>query len=297
MKKFISLLLTLCLAFTMSISIVNADEVTSYGLTLVDNTVTPAKTYEFTGEDLDKLATTKNHNFSGINNQGTVKIEKNIYGVNLKTLLKKAGFTTSKKLKKIKSIEFDASGDKLAINTSDLFSTRYYYSKLQKFNAVKGKVNTKSAKKNRKAVSPIIALNGPDDQNAKLYLGQEYASERNWPKFWGNITTIILNKTSTEVTRYEAAKITIEKEVKKGTSIAFDEMNSLGKPIGGFIYYTMNGKNPSEENAYIYNYDTKQGRINAKVFSKTGNYTVKAVIRGFGKKDSKVKTFKTKVTK
>ena len=289
MKKIISLLMTLCVVFSMSITAVNAETVqvvtteTAYGLTIIDNTVTPAKNYELTGLQLDQLATTKNHSYSGINNQGTVKIEKDLYGVSLKTLLKQAGFKNDKQLKKIKSIVFDAAGDTKTINTSDLFATRYYYSKLDKFNAVKGKVLTDKAQKNRKVVEPIIALGDEEAQNAKLYFGQAYASERNWPAFWGGITTITLNKTAAKTEKCEAPFAWLNKVVPVGTPIAF-------KPLKGFIYYTINGKNPTQKNAIIYNFAPKlneQG-VNAKVFNKVGTYTIKAVTKDFGKTSSKV---------
>lgn len=290
MKKFFSLLMALCIMCSMSIVAVNADETTptaketKYDITIVDNTVTPAVTYTVTGAELDKLASTKGHSYSGINNQGTVNFEKSLYGVELKTLLTKNKI----KFKNVKSIEFDASGDKTTLNTSDLFAKRYYYSKLDKFNSVQGKTLVEKAKKNAKVVVPIIALGDENAQNAKLYFGQKYASERNWPKFWGNVTTITVNKTAAKSEKWETPEPTFAKEVKVGTPVSF-------KSTKGFIYYTMNGKKPLEKNAFVYNYGPKQNLVNAKVFKKAGKYTVKAVIKGFGKKDSKVKTFKVKV--
>ncbi|MBQ0041070.1 MAG: hypothetical protein KBS56_03490 [Clostridiales bacterium] len=295
MKRFGSLLLALVVTLTMSFSVVTvasfAEEQKASATTVVS--IQKGDTVKGT-VDLS-TAKLKKYTYSFINNAGTVKKE-SVKGVTVKSLLDKYKV----KVKKNQAVEFVCGGSKpgsITFNYSDLFGTRYCYKSITKLNADKGIASTKKAKKAKKAkVAPVIAVEADSNgENClRLYFGQKYITERNMPLFYDHVEAIKVVPAVEKKVNNDPIFAT-ESKVAVGTTLEFD----VSKVKNDYIYYTVNGKKPTVNNARIYNYAPKAtpAAFNKYKFKKTGTYTVKAVVKSCCNTSSKVVTKKIKVVK
>lgn len=287
-RKTLSKLMALVVALTMCLGVFTVGaEARTRALYVVVKDTTGSRTVTRT-LNLNRM-NQEEYSFSGINNQGTVKFD-TVKGVTLTNLLTAAGMEAEAGDEIVLS---DGESD-MAFDYSDAFGTRYYYANLEDLSAVKGPVKTKKADKVEvPAVLAVVADKDTGDQSTKFYIGQAFASERNWPKFWDGVKTVTIQKAEKERGQWAVPTTTLKKNIKVGTKLSFDAEKN------GFVYYTVNGKKPTEANAKIYNYAPKNDPAvyNTYKFKKAGKYTVKAVVRGFGKKTSEVVTFTFNVKK
>ena len=267
-------------------------------LTVTDTTVTPAKVKTFSRSQLEKMVTS-GHNYSKINNQGTVKVEKGYKGVQVQKILSTAKITPGKSDAIVFSTAPDEGGqtDDISFDWSEFNKTRYYYPNLASADADKGPVKTSTANKGKKTTKSIICLDG----DTTLMFGQAYPTERNNPKFWdgvaagGSITIVPAANEKWE----EAPMPTLADGTAIENGATFDLNTELGYTTysgKGFVYYTIDGSTPSGNSA-IYNYAPKKGGTNPIVLSKAGKVRIKAVVKGVGKADSKVTTYTCYVNK
>lgn len=328
-KKRLSLLLIMAMTLTMSMGIfttVFAEEEPAAEKVVLRVLNENGESAGFTMSDLQAMNKTV-YFFSGINNYGTVQDLTKVTGVKLRTVLRAAGITnlSGKYLeitdnsgisinKDMKTPKEDADNyDQVAdpyikIYSCDvLFAPRYCYSNLDQLNAVTGKVKTEIAEDKMSSVDPLIDLSG----DTKLYFGQAYPTERNWPETFSNIACYTYRELINEKTEEPTGKVIDAcTEIKVSSSgktkscdapvIGTEGDNLENVPLGteldvafantkskGFVYYTKDGSDP-DENSYIYNYAPKINEVNKCVLDKAGKVTVKAYAKGFGSKDSQV---------
>lgn len=308
-KKRLSLLLILAMTLTMSMGIfttVFAEEEPAAEKVVLRVLNENGASVEFTMSDLQAMNKTV-YFFSGINNYGTVQDLTKVTGVKLRTVLRAAGITNLSG----KSLEItDNSGTSPYTKTYScdvLFAPRYCYSNLDQLNAVTGKVKTEIAEDKMSSVDPLIDLSG----DTKLYFGQAYPTERNWPETFNKIACYtyreLINEDSGEKTGEVIDACSVIKVTSSGKIKTCDEPvigkdgdNLENVPLGteldvafvntkskGFVYYTKDGSDP-DENSYIYNYAPKINEVNKCVLDQAGEVTVKAYAKGFGSEDSKV---------
>ncbi|MCQ2566859.1 MAG: chitobiase/beta-hexosaminidase C-terminal domain-containing protein [Mogibacterium sp.] len=330
LKKRLSLLLILAMTLTMSMGIfttVFAEEEPAAEKVVLRVLNENGASVEFTMSDLQAMTKTV-YFFSGINNYGTVQDLTKVTGVKLRTVLRAAGITDlsgkdleitdnsgisinkDMKTPKKDADEYDQVADPYikTYSCDVLFAPRYCYSNLDQLNAVTGKVKTEIAEDKMSSVDPLIDLSG----DTKLYFGQAYPTERNWPETFSNIACYTYRELINEKTGIKTGAVidacTEIKVLSSGEPKTFGALvigtegdNLENVPLGteldvafennkskGFIYYTKDGSDP-DENSYIYNYAPKlKKEVNKCVLDQAGEVTVKAYAKGFGSKDSDV---------
>lgn len=276
----------------------------------------------------DDLALMNHHtcSYSTINNVGTVSFRKNVTGIAVEDILMLSGFETIKEDKNrlIKIIGYDGVWENFL--SSQLFASRYYYPNI---GAAEGRGNITTGSFNGgKEVPATISITNNYHQNdehvdGRLYFGQCSPTEQNNPAWVRGVANSVVKvdpKTGKKIQgeKHEPGRIVVyDKNVEatswkairtiSGTNKSWNPLNtklSIDRSVNEtpitsgdrcWIYYTMDGSNPTMTSP-LYNYQNKfygmpNEKFNNPTVNREGKIVIKTKVVGYGKKDSTVSSF------
>lgn len=258
----------------------------------VNGKVTAA--YE-TIDDVKKVGKAVTCSYSGYNTYPTLSFKENVTGIDVKDILKDAGFTD---FGKNGTVTFTTGADKYSTSFTleQLFGrTRYYYPNAAAGTSSKGAMASQAAYEGSKEVPVIIETSG----SYNLELGQTAPNEQNFAECVDNMLTLGVIEINTQdaAGRCPAVGATTPASgavVETGKAIRFPYPTKENKRVR--IHYIIDpapGELPTEGSA-IYNYAPNRWSeklVNAPVFTTTGTHTIVARNISYGKLDGDVTTY------
>ena len=245
----------------------------------------------FTMAELEELSDGTVYNYSAWNTNPSFSIKEGVSGATVEAILNDAGIRN--KVADTSVVYFTSyDGYERSLTGKQLFGeTRYYYpnGECSVYEGINPKDN--SLYEGKVIVPAIISL----DDEACLYVGQVAPNEENNPLFIDGMAKGGIINVSTE----KAAQCEqIEVSAISGSLLRLNTELTLSNKNGSSnsdrydkIYYTLDGTAP-DYGSIIYNWGFVMGIDIKPVLTQQGVHTLKVRVKGYGKQDSVMQSFK-----